>query len=124
MQKQKNKSGGGGGSGPGGSRGDRVGKGDRGRGFGDVNQELKVLLKEHKGGERGGLVVNASDSGSRGRGIEPHSGQTVLCPCARHIYSPKVLVIPRKWWLRPNMTEKLLTGTFRINHQHKGIVQY
>ena len=27
----------------------------------------------------GGLVVNASDSGSRGRGFEPHSGQTVLC---------------------------------------------
>ena len=32
------------------------------------------------GGERGGLVVNASDSGSRGRGFESHSGQTVLCP--------------------------------------------
>ena len=31
-------------------------------------------------GERGGLVVNASDSGSRGRGFEPHLGQTVLCP--------------------------------------------
>ena len=31
-------------------------------------------------GERGGLVVNASDSGSRGRGFKPHSGQTVLCP--------------------------------------------
>ena len=31
-------------------------------------------------GERGGLVVNASDSRSRGRGFEPHSGQTVLCP--------------------------------------------
>ena len=31
-------------------------------------------------GERSGLVVNASDSGSRGRGFEPHSGQTVLRP--------------------------------------------
>ena len=31
-------------------------------------------------GERGGLVVNASDSGSRGRGFESHLGQTVLCP--------------------------------------------
>ena len=30
-------------------------------------------------------------------------------------YSPKVLVIPRKRWLRPNMTEKLFTGTLRIN---------
>ena len=27
----------------------------------------------------------------------------------------KVLVIPRKRWLRPNMTEKLFTGTLRIN---------
>ena len=56
-------------------------------------------------------MVNASDSGSRGRGFEPPSGQTVLC----HIYSPKVLVIRRKRWLRPNMTEKLFTGTLRIN---------
>ena len=31
-------------------------------------------------GERGGLVVNASDSGYRGRVFEPHSGQTALCP--------------------------------------------
>ena len=30
-------------------------------------------------------------------------------------YSPKVLVIPRKRWLRPNMTEKSFTGTLRIN---------
>ena len=30
-------------------------------------------------GERGGLMVNASDSVSRGRGFEPHSGRTVLC---------------------------------------------
>ena len=60
-------------------------------------------------------MVNASDSGSRGRGFESHSGQTVLCPLARHIYSPKILVIPRKQRLRPNMTEKLFTGTLRIN---------
>ena len=29
--------------------------------------------------------------------------------------SQKVLVIPRKRWLRPNMTENLFTGTLRIN---------
>ena len=47
-----------------------------------------LIKDKHKGflcntsvqGERGGLVVNDSDSGSRGRGFEPHSGQTVLCP--------------------------------------------
>ena len=54
-------------------------------------------------GERDGLVVNASETGFRGRGFKPHSGQN------------KVLVIPRKRWLRPNMTEKLFTGTLRIN---------
>ena len=46
-------------------------------------------LAMHVLGERGGLVVNASDSGCRGQGFEPHSGQTVLCPLARHIYSLK-----------------------------------
>ena len=40
-----------------------------------VSNTLNTLI-----GERGGLVVNTSDSGSRGRGFEPHSGQTVLCP--------------------------------------------
>ena len=64
------------------------------------------MLSKHPDGERGGLVVNASDSGSRGRGFESHSGQTVLCPLASHIHSPKVLVIPRERWLRPNMTDK------------------
>ena len=61
-------------------------------------------------------MVNASGSGSSGRGFESHAGQTVLCTWVRHIYSPKVLVlvIPRKRWLRPNMTEKLFTGTLRI----------
>ena len=71
----------------------------------------KTTRAFHPLGECGGLVVNASDSGSRGQGFEPHSGQTVLCPWARHIYSPKMLVIPRKRWLRPNMTEKLFIGT-------------
>ena len=33
----------------------------------------------------------------------------------RHIYSPKVLVIPMKRWLRPKMNEKVFTGTLRIN---------
>ena len=70
-------------------------------------------------------MINASDSGSRGRGFEPHSGQTVLCPWARHIYSPKkVLVIPKKRWLRPNMTEKLFTGTLRINQHHNKVANY
>ena len=41
---------------------------------------MPVKVIHYLSGERGDLVVNASDSGSRGRGFEPHSGQTVLCP--------------------------------------------
>ena len=31
---------------------------------------------------------------------------TMLCPWARHIYLPKVLLMPREQWRHPNMTEK------------------
>ena len=51
-------------------------------------------------------------SGARARG--GGGGGTYL----RHVvslnktlYTPKVLVIARKWWLHPDMTEKLLTWT-------------
>ena len=78
-----------------------------------INEILTFL--PFKKGERGGLVVNASDSGSRGPGFEPHSGQT-CCVLEQGTFTPlKVLVIPRKRWLRPNMTEKLFIGTLRIN---------
>ena len=33
----------------------------------------------------------------------------------KQLYSPKVLVIPRKRWLRPDMTEKILTGALSLN---------
>ena len=60
-------------------------------------------------------MVNASDSGSRGRGSSP----TWVKPCCvleqGTFTLQKVLVIPSKWWLRPNMTEKLFTGTLRVN---------
>ena len=70
-----------------------------------------------RAGERTGLVVRASDSGSGDRGsILGRVG--VLFPSARDIYSPKVLVIPRNRWLCLNMTEKLFTGTLN-NNQNK-----
>ena len=53
----------------------------------------------------------ASDSRARGRGFDPHSGRRVISLSKIHIPPKKVLVIPRKQWLRPDMTEKLLTGT-------------
>ena len=47
--------------------------------LGSAQSDDQILCHVHTG-ERGGLVVNASDSGFRGRGFELHSGQTVLCP--------------------------------------------
>ena len=63
-------------------------------------------------------MVNTSDSGSRGRGFEPHLGRSVVSLSKTYV-PPKVLVIPRKRWLRPNMTEKLFTGTLSINPNQK-----
>ena len=53
----------------------------------------------------------ASDSGARGRRFDPHSGSHVVSLSKIHLPPKKVLVIPRKRWLRPDMTEKLLPGT-------------
>ena len=43
---------------------------------------------------RGGLVVNTSDSGSRGRGFEPHSGRCVVS-------LSKTYLPPKKYWYYP-----------------------
>ena len=55
----------------------------------------------------------ASDSGARGQGFETYLRRVVSF--SKTLYSPKVLVIPRKRWLRPDMTEKLLNGTLSLN---------
>ena len=51
-----------------------------------------------------------SDSGARGRRFDPHSGCRVVSLSKIHLPPKKVLVISRKRWLRPDMTEKLLMG--------------
>ena len=52
----------------------------------------------------------ASDSGVRGRRFDPHSGRCVVSLSKIHLPPQKLLVIPRKRWLRPDMIEKLLSG--------------
>ena len=60
-------------------------------------------------GERGDLVV---ESLTLGREV----GDSIPTSAVKDTFTPrKVLVIPRKRWLRPDMTEKLLTGTLSIN---------
>ena len=66
-------------------------------------------------GERGGVVVEPQTPEREVGGSIPTS--PVLCPLAiKDTFIPrKVLVIPRKWCLRPNMTEKLFTRTLSLN---------
>ena len=63
-------------------------------------------------------MFNRRDSGTRGLGFETYLHHVVSL--GKTLYSPKVLVIPRKRWLRPDMTEKLLTGKLNLNtKKHK-----
>ena len=64
-------------------------------------------------------MVNTSDSGSRGRGFKPHLGCCVVSLSRTYLPPKKVLVIPRKRWLHPNMTEELFTGTLSIKPNQK-----
>ena len=50
-------------------------------------------------------------SGHRMQLFDHHSGHRVVSLSKIHLPPKKVLVIPRKRSLRPDMTEKLLTGT-------------
>ena len=59
------------------------------------------------------LSGRVSDSGARGRGLETYL--RCVASLSKTLYSLKVLVIPRKRWLRPDITEKLLTGTLSLN---------
>ena len=58
----------------------------------------------------GGLVVERQ---TPEREVGVRSSLRLLCCILEQdtFTSQKVLVIPRKWWLCPDMTEKLLTGT-------------
>ena len=68
------------------------------------------------------LSGRASDSGPRGRGFETYIRRVLSLTMT--FYSPKVLVIHRKPWLRPDMTEKLLTGTLNLNTNKQDPRQY
>ena len=46
--------------------------------------------------------------------VQPHKRHRVVSLSKAHLL-PTVLVKPRKRWLRPDMTEKLLTGTLSLN---------
>ena len=60
------------------------------------------------------------DSESKGPGFNPHRRHCVVSLSKTH-QLPTVLVKPRKRWLGPEMTEKLLTGTLSLNTKNKRI---
>ena len=73
------------------------------------------MFRGAAGGGGVGLVVNTLDPGSRNLGLE------LCCVLEQDMFTsppPKVLIITRKRWLRPNMTEKLFTVTFSIKSYH------
>ena len=78
-----------------------------------VNATLSILDYSPIG-ERGGLVVERQTPNREVLGSIP-TRVTVLCTGARHINSLKYWLILRKRCLRPDMTEKLLTGTLNLN---------
>ena len=45
----------------------------------------------------------------------PLWSEVVVSLSKRHFSEKKKMVIPRKMWLRPNLTEKLFTGTLSLN---------
>ena len=61
------------------------------------------------------LSGRALDSGARSRGFETYLRRVVSL--SKALYSPKI--IPRKRWLCPDMTEKLLTVMFSLNTNKK-----
>ena len=59
------------------------------------------------------LSGRVSDSGARGPGFETYR---------RRVVSLSKNFTPRKyWWLRPDMTEKLLTGTLSLNTNKQNV---
>ena len=61
----------------------------------------------------------ASNSGARGRGWKPTSAVVSL---SETLYSPKVLVIPRKRWLRPDTTEFFFDLDVTPQHKQKAML--
>ena len=83
-----------------------------------VALENKMLNSKSPFYERGGVVLEHRTPRREVMG-SISTGDTVLCALARHINYPEYWLNQWKHWLRPNMTEKLLTGTLRMQNKNK-----
>ena len=67
------------------------------------------------------LSGRVSDSGARGRGFETYRRRVVSIE-QDTLLPESTGKLPRKRWLRPNMTEKLLTGTLSLNTNKQKLI--
>ena len=72
---------------------------------------FKVMMNNNLECEARWPSGRASDSGAIGPGVRSSLGSPCCILEQDTFTSQTALVIPRKRWLRPDMTEKLLTGT-------------
>ena len=63
----------------------------------------------------------ASYSELKGPRFDPHRWHRVVSFSKSHLL-PTVLIKPRKRWLHPDMTEKLLTGTLSLNTNFHNVI--
>ena len=82
-----------------------------------IRSNLKVASSHYHSWGARWLSGRASVSRARGRRVR--NLPPPCCVLSKTLFSSKVLVIPRKRWFRPDMTEKLLTGTLNLNTQKK-----
>ena len=75
-----------------------------------LSLSIVLVAKEFHCRRHGGLVVERQTP-EREVGVRSSLGLPCFILEQDTFTSLKVLVIPRKQWLRPDMTEKLLTGT-------------
>ena len=78
-----------------------------------LNLNLNLRLLHICIGKRSDSVVERRTPEREVGGPETYLRRVVSL--SKILYSPKVLVIPRKRRLRPDMTENLLTGTLNLN---------
>ena len=79
----------------------------------NTNSSKRLCMSSLPEGGAGGLVVEPR---TPEREVGVRYLPPLCCVLEQDTFTPRiVLMIPRKRWLRPDMTEKLFTGTLSIN---------
>ena len=80
----------------------------------NTNSSKRLCMSSLQAGGARAPSGRAPDSGAGGRGFDTYQRRVVSL--SKDTFTPpKALVIHRKRWIRPDMTEKLFTGTLSLN---------